>query len=94
MTTSKPGPKQNPESKRNSDGWVPVTAFLTPGTRTRLQNAIHRLKNVGVQSPADQSEVLELAVTAWLDQVEPVLIQVDAAQLQKAMQKQRFRGVN
>lgn len=92
MSSSKPGPKPNPDSKRNSDDWVAVTAFLTPSTRTRLQDAIHRLKNVGIQSPADQSEVLELAVTAWLDQVEPVLIQVDAAQLAKAMQKPRFGG--
>ena len=52
MTTSKPGPKPNPDSKRNSADWVPVTAFLTPATRTRLQDAIHRLKNVGIQSPS------------------------------------------
>ena len=92
MTSSKPGPRPNPESKRNSDGWVPVTAFLTPATRSRLQDAIHRLKLSGIQSPADQSEVLELAVTAWLDQCEPLLTQVMAAQEWRAANpvKQRF----
>ena len=89
-----PGPQPKPESKRNSDDWVAFTAFLTPATRKRLQDAIHSLKKIGVPSPADQSEVLELAVTAWLDQVEPVLIQVDAAQLAKAMKKIRWGGRN
>ena len=62
--TTKPGPKPNPESKRNSDGWVAVTAFLTPPTRSRLQNAIHKLKQAGIGTPDDQSEVLGL-VPRW-----------------------------
>ena len=80
MTNSKPGPKPNPESKRSSDDWVAFTAFLTKATRARLQQFIHQLKACGLMSPSDQSELLERAVTASLDQLEPLLREIKRLQ--------------
>lgn len=82
MTTSKPGPKTNPDSKRNSDDWVAFTAFLTPATRDRLQKFIHRLKACGLASPSDQSELLERAVKALLDQLDPLLLEIERLQME------------
>jgi hypothetical protein len=73
MTTSKPGPNPKPDSKRNSDDWVPFTAFLKPDTRDRLQKLIHMAKMTGVADPGDQSEALEAALQPYLVKLEKQL---------------------
>lgn len=68
MANSKPGPKPKATSKRNDPAWAPATLFLRTETRDQLQRYIHlaKLDQGGGQHPADQSEVVEAALSAWL----------------------------
>ncbi len=72
-----PGPKKKAESKRNSDDWVPFTAFIKPETKERMRKAILRTrlcrfdKAFQNSQPADQSEFIEAALQLFLEEMEP-----------------------
>lgn len=64
-----PGRPPSPTSKR-AMGWKAATFFLTAETRLRLQQAagIIQLADPSGDWPRDQSEIIEEALKAWLEQ--------------------------
>ena len=68
------GPPRNPDSKRNSPDWESFTAFCHPSTKERLQKLIKALNTAGF-GPQDQSEVLDEALTKWMNCAEPLVRQ-------------------
>jgi hypothetical protein len=91
MTQSKPGPKRNEDSKRNSKEWVAFTCFVRPSVRNRVQDAVHQLKQCGIATPDDQSEIVNDALMSWLGTVEPLMAQVQLSQLQRAAEQSNGR---
>ena len=77
----KPGPTKNPESKRNDPNQTALTAYCSVKTRDRLQHCIHLAAIAGPPFPANQSDILEAALTSYLDALEPELRQKIANQL-------------
>ena len=63
-----PGPARRSESKRNDPThWRPATLFLRTERKAALERFIHLAKLDGdVTLPADQSELVDRALEAWL----------------------------
>lgn len=67
----RPGPRRQRESKRNDpENWSSFTAFCHPTTKQRVQDLVHLAKTAGDQKIGDQSDVMEAALTAYLDKQE------------------------
>jgi hypothetical protein len=71
---SKPGPKPKATSKRNDPDWVAATFYLKVDTKAQLDRylALTKLDTDG-DHPADQSELIELALAAFLGKQMPKL---------------------
>ena len=69
---SKPGPKPKASSKRNDPNWRAATVFLQGPTLEKMKRFLHLrglLTDPKAQAklPADQSELLDEAVSKFLD---------------------------
>ena len=68
--TGKPGPKPKATSKRNDPDWVAFTAFMQKERRAEVQRYINLIsllpEKEKAKFPADQSEMIEEALAAYL----------------------------
>ena len=65
---SKPGRKTSATSKRQ--GWKACTFYLRPETKARLERVLLARKLADAGGAMDQSEAVEEALQAWLEQAE------------------------
>ena len=67
----KPGPKRQKASKRNDpENWESFTAFVHPSTKKRVGDLVHLAKTAGDFKVGDQSDIMEAALTAYLNKTE------------------------
>jgi hypothetical protein len=68
-----PGPKRSASSKRNDNSWVTSTLYLRDTSKDRMARYLTLRDLVGGNGPADQSEVIDAALVAYLDKELPKL---------------------
>jgi len=70
MEQSKPGPKRKATSKRNDPNWRAQTFYLQEGTKAAIDRFLAMTKldsDPKANHPADQSELIDAAITEWIN---------------------------